>query len=212
MCNVEGCTGKKHAHGYCGMHAARFRRTGDPLKTTRTGTLESFWKRVDKTDDCWVWTGYITNKGYGQIATRRKPTPSGTRLAHRVAYELLVGEIEEGMHLDHLCRNTLCVNPDHLEPVTPQENTRRGLHGELRTHCNHGHELSGDNVIYDSATNCRRCRACSRKRVKEYAARSRVGNEGYNKSRRKPCMRCGGEKGPGPRKKLCDTCAGRGEP
>lgn len=188
------------------MHYARYRRTGDPLKVKRTGTLESFWKRVDKTGECWNWTGYVIKSGYGQIATRKRPTASGTRLAHRVAYELEVGPIAEGMHLDHLCRNKICVNPEHLEPVYPEENVRRGLHGILRTHCLYGHELTDENTIYDEKTNCRRCKKCIRQSLRKSALRNRVGNESYNRSRRKPCRDCGGEKGPGQRKKFCDAC------
>ena len=75
---------------------------------------QRFWAKVNKTDTCWLWTASTLN-GYGQIK-------AGGRfgkilLAHRVAYEMLVGPIPEGLQLDHLCRVTLCVNPKHLEPV-----------------------------------------------------------------------------------------------
>src|SRR5580698_2584776 len=81
---------------------------------------QRFWRLVEKTESCWNWKGGKTN-GYGcfQIA-------KVNFRAHRLAYELLRGPIPTGLHLDHLCRNRSCVNPDHLEPVTQRENTLRG--------------------------------------------------------------------------------------
>lgn len=74
--------------------------------------------------DCWLWTGSVRH-GYGQIRLK-----AGDRWtvgsAHRVSYELAVGSIPEGLDLDHLCRTTTCVNPDHLEPVTRKVNVLRG--------------------------------------------------------------------------------------
>lgn len=165
ICLVEDCLAPYHAHGYCSVHAARLRRTGSPTGIRRTTTLDSFWRRVDKTapGDCWIWTGYVGKNGYGSLASRLSPVPSGTRLVHRVSWELANGKpIPEGLHVDHLCRVTTCVNPDHLEPVGVQENVRRGLHGELRTHCKYGHELTPENTQYDAKRNCRRCRTCAR--------------------------------------------------
>ena len=95
---------------------------------------ERFWGRVDKhhPSGCWVWKG-ATVKGYGtlHLADRSRV------LAHRYAYERLVGPIPRGLVSDHLCRNPLCVNPAHIEPVTIAENTRRG--GLAVTHCPRGH-------------------------------------------------------------------------
>lgn len=79
-----------------------------------------FWRQVDKSLDCWNWKGGCTGAGYGSF------TSNGSNLlAHRISYTLTIGPIAEGMTLDHLCRNTRCVNPDHLEPVTLLENIRR---------------------------------------------------------------------------------------
>lgn len=77
----------------------------------------------DQETGCWNWTRTIGSNGYGQIGV------GGARkkYAHVASYEELVGPIPDGLQLDHLCRNRRCINPAHLEPVTPRENTRRGL-------------------------------------------------------------------------------------
>lgn len=106
--------------------------------------------------DCWQWTGYRDKDGYGHFG-------SPARLAHRLVWEALVGPIPEGLHLDHLCRNTGCVNPDHLEPVTAAENNRRvpeAIRGNRvnhakgpdhpnskKTHCKWGHPLTPENTF-----------------------------------------------------------------
>ena len=79
--------------------------------------VERFWARVEKTSGCWNWTGPL-HGGDG--------TFDGTG-AHRAAFQFVRGNIPEGLHLDHLCRNKACVNPEHLEPVTKRENTLRAV-------------------------------------------------------------------------------------
>lgn len=174
-CAVQDCESPIHAHGYCGMHAQRLRRTGDPTATRRTPTARSFWARVDKTgaNGCWLWTGYVGANGYGGLATRLPLVPGGSRLAHRASYEFHIGPIPERLHLDHLCRNRVCVNPSHLEPVTVAENTHRGLHGVLRTHCKYGHELTPENVRHDRDGG-RRCRICAKRWDQTAKAKKRV--------------------------------------
>jgi hypothetical protein len=93
-------------------------------------STELFWSRVDKDgpNGCWLWTGVHIGAGYGQASL------NGVRqVAHRVAYELTVGPVPEGLQLDHLCRNRGCVNPDHLEPVTASENKRRAWQASLQS-------------------------------------------------------------------------------
>lgn len=183
-CQVDGCKKPFHSHGYCAMHAARVRKYGTPSPPTwRTDPIAAFWLRVDKhgpvptfrpdLGPCWIWTGRRQEEGYGRFGVREL-TPSGTKLAHRAAYELTVGPIPDGLHLDHLCRVPACVNPSHLEPVTVKENTRRGLNGVLRTHCSAGHELTEENTYLRASDNSRHCRTCRREQA---AMRRKNGNK-----------------------------------
>lgn len=86
-----------------------------------------FWRHVVQDGDCWLWTGILNWLGYGYVA--RQPEPGSRNfvriVAHRYAYEDLVGEIPAGLELDHLCRNRACVNPDHLDPVPHRVNMQR---------------------------------------------------------------------------------------
>lgn len=135
-CSIEGCDQPHESRGWCARHYRRWLAHGDPLWAVRTrGTpVERFWKKVSKDGPvpaqrpeigpCWVWEGTITPKGYGQLWVSTR-----TSLAHRFAYELLVGPIPEGLTIDHLCHNDSgcrggndcphrrCVNPAHLEAV-----------------------------------------------------------------------------------------------
>jgi hypothetical protein len=109
---------------------------------------------------CWLWTGALDAGGYGlfrDLSLSRAP---------RFSYELHCETIPPGLQIDHKCRIRCCVNPDHLEIVTPLENYRRdaGYGGRLykpRTHCKHGHALTGYNVITrPSVPNQRDCQTC----------------------------------------------------
>lgn len=124
-----------------------------------------FWSRVDKTSSCWNWLGRLSD-GYGRFWINREPFR-----AHRVAYLLEIGEIPEGLQLDHLCRNRSCVNPAHLEVVDSRTNALRGIgpaaQNARKTHCAHGHPLSGTNLRVHRAVSrgiayqarvCRNCR------------------------------------------------------
>jgi len=132
--------------------------------------IEKFMSKVKKTDNCWIWTAYKNNLGYGRFCIN-----GITPLAHRISYELFKGYIPQGLELDHLCRNPSCVNPDHLEAVTHKENMRRGNHVNqgwnyrIKTHCPQGHPYSGENLMIKQ--NGRGCRECDRTRSRKYQAR-----------------------------------------
>lgn len=131
--------------------------------------IQRIMKHVEKTDSCWIWNGGRTVKGYGMISIGGKG-----RLAHRAIYELLVGDIPEGLVLDHLCCVKECVNPDHLEPVTITENVLRGHRergGETGT-CIYGHPLEPRKDGLRVRNYCKVCGALReaerRERVRDY--------------------------------------------
>lgn len=110
-------------------------------------------------DGCWEWTGAIQSSGYGSVGYAGK-----IALTHRLAYEMLVGAIPNGLHIDHLCRNRPCCNPAHLEAVTQKVNTLRGVGfaavNVVKTHCKNGHQYVEANTYVDKrgSRSCRTCR------------------------------------------------------
>jgi hypothetical protein len=111
---------------------------------------------------CWLWTGYALKTGYGTSTSDGR-----SKLVHRQAYEIAVGPIPDGLHIDHLCRVRSCVNPKHLEPVTAAENVRRSA--AHKTACVHGHPYDEENTRWHNGIH-RECRACDREKKRRRAA------------------------------------------
>ncbi|WP_269858901.1 HNH endonuclease signature motif containing protein [Streptomyces sp. RPT161] len=136
-------------------------------------TMRRFWAKVaiDPAGHL-LWTANKSRGGYGLFRAG-----DSTVIAHRFAYEALVGAIPEGMQLDHLCRIRHCVAPNCLEPVTPRENTLRseGLAAlnAVKTHCLNGHPFDENNTYINCHGN-RQCRECQRVYDRAYQAQRRL--------------------------------------
>lgn len=134
-------------------------------------TLMEFEDRAfpEPMSGCWIWVGEWVTRGYGRFKGDK---------AYHFSYRKWKGEIPYGMVIDHLCRNTSCVNPDHLEAVTSKENTLRGIgptaQNAVKTHCHRGHEFTPENTRIrvrgtDVRRECRQCQAMFRRQHLERA-------------------------------------------
>jgi hypothetical protein len=134
--------------------------------------LPRFRSKVRITENCWEWLASTTEHGYGRFGQGGRG--HGWVVAHRWAYEATYGPIPDGLVLDHLCRNPLCVRPDHVEPVTQLENVQRGAAANVAGWCRSGrHEWLPANIMLESGR-VKRCRPCrderERRRVRRAAA------------------------------------------
>lgn len=160
-CSVWGCGRHVRKAGMCHAHYEYKRRTGlEPTGPIHDNDRDRFLAKIDiQPDGCWLWTGARSGSrryGSGTYAGRVRP-------AHRIAIALHTGSLPPSdMDVDHLCRVTLCVNPDHLEVVPHRENVLRGAaiqaNNARKTHCIRGHEFTPENTIGRGGH--RRCARC----------------------------------------------------
>lgn len=118
ICSITACLKPHRSLGFCEAHYQQFVRTGDPIAGVVLPGEERFNARFEKKDSgCWEWTGYTSSNGYGKISI-----DAHEWAAHRWSYVSAFGKISDGLVVDHLCYNKICVNPDHLRTATIAEN------------------------------------------------------------------------------------------
>lgn len=164
-CAVNGCLGKAICRGWCKLHYKRWLKHGD------VGSPDPYFHRPIQDrllqkikplhNGCWRWTDSLIMKGYGGLKVNGRMIR-----AHRAFYELFKESIPPKLTIDHLCRHTWCVNPDHLEAVTNKENILRGngaaAINALKVQCINGHPFNKDNT-YIAKNGHRVCRECARR-------------------------------------------------
>lgn len=154
-------------------HRIKLARRGNEIPIYLTEAQQQhFWLHIEEAPSgCWEWAGHLIDHGYGMY----RVGPRTKLRAHRIAWTLVNGPIANGLTLDHLCRNRLCVNPAHLEAVTNAENILRGASptacNALKTHCPHGHEYTEENTLRRRGKReCWQCRKDKRKRLKKWGS------------------------------------------
>lgn len=133
--------------------------------------MSVFLSKIHKSDGCWEYIQVPENTGYGRITTVIDGITVRDYI-HRIAYKLYKGPIPKGYEIDHLCRNRICANPDHLEAVPSRVNWLRGKSIQAiyhkATHCRHGHEYTPENTYIIPCSGKRTCRQCARSSMKQF--------------------------------------------
>lgn len=189
-CSGAGCERPHRGRGLCRTHLDRLNRTGTVAPRRSPSTEELFWAKVDRPSPsaCWTWMAAKTDENYGMFHSR---SIGYLGTAYGFAYRITVGPVPEGLELDHVCHtrdlscpggptcpHRLCVNPDHLEPVTQRENSARsrqdfGQANRGKTHCDRGHPFDAENTYNYTPSDGRprrKCRTCRRDAKRKSAA------------------------------------------
>lgn len=162
-CPICGTPFKLLAQKYaCSKPCRRELRAQKVRRTVSIRSADRFWSRVEKTPTCWLWRGTMSH-GYGCIRVDGRLQP-----AHRLSYEWMVAPIPQGEVIDHICRVTICVRPEHLRSVTPGENVMApgslsmSKRNSEKTECVNGHPYTPENTYRIPKTGTRLCRTCMR--------------------------------------------------
>ena len=214
ICCIPECTGFVVGWNWCTKHYERWRKYGDPL-FTKTGAGKPLAERFQSktrpaANGCIEWTAGQVSFGYGGFHWRGK-----LWRAHRMAWTLAHGDIPDGLTVDHMCRNRLCVNVAHLRLLTLGENAADGkahhhyaILGMKPGHCLAGHEMTPENTYIVPATGRRCCQTCKKANG---ARRYREHPELWRKTVRTHCVN-GHEFTPEntlvrPKRRQCRICA-----
>lgn len=166
-CSIEFCPKDAKRKGWCERHYSRWYRHGDPMAGARDRLKwpDALLRRLRfMPDGCIEYTGPTNADGYGQISRGGRPIR-----AHRAAYEMVRGSIDNDLELHHLCENKACVNPGHLEPISKADHARQHGRRNTPTECPHGHAYDEANTGFDRH-GWRYCRACARERMRRSSA------------------------------------------